>query len=98
MNYYGVKNTEYNWFKNYLSNRSQFVQYDDVCSNPLPITTGVPQGLILGPLLFLIYMNDIYLSTSTFQCILYADDTTLLGPLCSFNVPDSSTGTNLTIK
>ena len=77
LSYYGVKGTELNWFHDYLSNRSQFVEISGIKSDITFSKTGVPQGSILGPLLFLIYMNDISSCTDNFKFILYADDTTL---------------------
>lgn len=67
----------------YLINRKQYVDIDDSKSSLLPITTGVPQGSILGPLLFIIYINDISSSSNTFKFITYADDTTLFVTLDS---------------
>ena len=75
--HYGINGTPLEWFTSYLTGRSQYVEIDDVSSNVLSLSTGVPQGSILGPLLFLIYMNDIPYCTKYFNCILYADDTTL---------------------
>ncbi len=64
--------------ESYLSNRKQYVEIDDsVSSGMLDLTTGVPQGSILGPLLFIIYMNDIAHTSKMFDFIIYADDTTL---------------------
>ena len=72
------------WFQSYLSNRQQYVQYNDSISSFANITTGVPQGSILGPLLFIIYMNDIASVTKKFHFTLYADDTSLVEPICTF--------------
>jgi hypothetical protein len=77
LSYYGIRGTELKWFQSYLCNRNQFVEIDDVKSDLKSLHTGVPQGSILGPLLFLIYMNDIPESSLIFDFILYADDTTL---------------------
>ena len=72
------------WFTSYLSNRKQYVQFKDSASAYSPIKTGVPQGSILGPMLFIIYMNDIAYVTHKFHFTLYADDTSLVEPLCTF--------------
>ena len=84
LNYYGIKDIALLWFKSYLTKHTQYVEYDGVASSVRQIKTGVPQGSILGPLLFIIYMNDIYTVSNKLDFILYADDTTLSSPLCSF--------------
>ena len=69
---------------NYLQSRTQYISYDEAISNIYPITTGVPQGSILGPLLFIIYINDICNASKLFKMIIYADDTTLYSTLDVF--------------
>ena len=64
--------------KNYLSNRFLFVEYSGVKSSLTPLTHGVPQGSILGPLFFILYVNDLPNALLNGNAILFADDTTLL--------------------
>ena len=73
----GASSITLKWFKSYLSNRIQRVSYNEVVSDALPISTGVPQGSILGPLLFLIFINDIPNVIKHGKISMYADDTTL---------------------
>jgi hypothetical protein len=72
----GITGTSLTWFKNYLTNRKQFVSLENFNSTLLSILVGVPQGSILGPLLFLIYINDLPLHSSLLS-FLFADDTSL---------------------
>jgi len=85
LQFYGFDNISLLWFQNYLTNRQQYVQVEDFTSHLQPICTGVPQGSILGPLLFIIYVNDIHYASNIFKLTMYADDTTLLAPLSVLN-------------
>ncbi len=60
---------------NYLYNRFQYVHYNNESSSRQKIVCGVPQGSILGPLLFLLYMSDMAYASKLLKCILFADDT-----------------------
>ena len=75
--HYGIRGCAYKWLNSYLTNRSQFVTYDDTVSDHQTVKCGVPQGSILGPLLFLVYVNDLPSSCSSALPILFADDTNL---------------------
>ena len=90
---YGVSPSSLKWFKAYLTSRRQYVRIDNVDSNSQIIRHGVPQGSILGPLLFIIFMNDINLvPISDCELHLYADDTMML--TCSPTMDQLMTTTN----
>ena len=73
---YGVRGNTHKWFANYLLGRRHFVELNDVRSQAQEIQCGVPQGSILGPILFILYINDLPLSSDLLP-IIYADDTNL---------------------
>ena len=75
---YGFNESAANLLTDYFKNRSQFVNYGDELSDECSINLGVPQGSCLGPILFLIYINDLPHSLDVNNCILFADDSTLM--------------------
>ena len=83
----GICGQLWQWFQAYLSSRSQCVVVNGVHSDTLPVTSGVPQGSILGPLLFLIFINDIPTLVQSISVLLHADDTKCYYPLA--HVSDS---------
>ena len=90
LEYYGVTGPALHLLRSYLSDRKQYVAFENVKSDSSNIKTGVPQGSILGPLLFVIYVNDISLASKIFTAIIYADATSLSSTLncfrCNTNV------------
>ena len=98
LQHYGIDGIHLQLFKSYLSNRKQYVEIDDIKSNTLPITTVVPQGSILGPLLFIIYINDFPQSGQMFNFTSYADDTTLLSTLGNFGNGENLNDVNTLIN
>ena len=86
LQYFGIKDTALDLCQSYLSNRRQYVQIGNNISATTAITTGVPLGSILGPQLFIIYINDIIKCSTLFHTIIYADDTTLVGKFRDFKI------------
>ena len=78
LDYYGFRGIVLDWFRDYLSKRTQYVSYNDSKSDLKTILCGVPQGSILGPLLFILYINDITNTSTLLDFLLFADDTTIL--------------------
>lgn len=77
LSYYGVKNQALSWLKNYLTNRQQYISYASTTSSHSSITSGIPQGSVLGPLLYSIYVNDLQKCITRCQVLQFADDTTI---------------------
>ena len=86
LEHYGVRGNGLNWFSSYLSNRSQFVTLNNTNSDTKHITCGVPQGSVLGPLLFLIYINDLPNISNKMKFFLFADDTNIFFEASDLNV------------
>ena len=78
LEHYGVRGKANEWFKSYLNNRRQFVSINGFTSDEAEMKFGVPQGSVLGPLLFLLYINDLHTAFKYSTTIHFADDTTLL--------------------
>ena len=77
LDHYGFRGHTQNFFKSYLTNRYQYTHINGVKSDIKEITCGVPQGSVLGPIMFLIYVNDLHLSVNNCSTRLFADDTCL---------------------
>ena len=85
LEHYGISEASNNWFRSYLSNRKQYVSINGIESNITTTLHGVPQGSVLGPLLFLIYINDLHICIKNSSTFHFADDTNLL------YIPDKKT-------
>ena len=85
LNHIGIRGIMLDWFKSYLKNRVQYVSIDSTRSTKSCISLGVPQGSILGPILFLLYINDMSKSSSHLKFVHFADDTTVFASKHNIN-------------
>ena len=84
LDHYGIRGTSNDWFKFYLSNRNQYVFINGYDSGLAGTNCDIPQGSVLGPLLFLLYMNNLNQAIKFCKVHHFADDTNLLYPRNSF--------------
>ena len=92
---YGIRGITNNWFESYLLNRTQSIEINGFKSSKDPNPYGVPLGSVLGPLLFLIYINDIMKASSKLKFFLFADDTNLLYANKSLKTLENTVSTEL---
>lgn len=84
LKFYGIQHKALDLLQSYLTGRTQFVTIDGIKSNVCPINVGIPQGSVIGPLLFNVFINDITQIKTNFDILMYADDTTLVSNLEKF--------------
>ena len=93
LEFYGFRGVPLEWFRSYLSNRQSFVQFGKVKSSMNTVNIGVPQGSILGPILFILYVNNITNLSPNMSMTLFADDTSI--SISNHDFDDLVVSTNL---
>ena len=89
LEHYGIRDVAPQWINSYFSNRCQFVQFNETCSSMRTIKCGVPQGCILGPLFFILYINDLPNVSELMELLLFADDTSIFYSHTNPNILES---------
>lgn len=74
---YGIREHIFKWMESYLNNRQQYVQFNECTSKLETVVCGIPQGSVIGPKLFILFINDMYEATKKMSLLLFADDSTL---------------------
>ncbi len=87
---YGIRGIAHSWLKSYLSNRKQYIQLDQHKSQRQDIIVGLSQGSILGPKLFLLFINDLLNSSDILKYVHFADDTTVFCSGDNLNTDENS--------
>ena len=78
LDYYGIRGITLDLFKSYISDRFQCIEFDGVLSDLKKVNCGVPRGSVLGPILFILYINDLPNISKLFKPVIYADDTNII--------------------
>ena len=91
----GVRGVMQHWFQSYLSNIKQYVSIKNCTSSISNIALGVPQGKLLGPVLFILYINDMYRSSNQMRFVHFRDDTTVFASDSDINNVDASVNRKL---
>ena len=86
LSHYGIRGTVWEWFQSYLLDRRNYTSFNNYNSSYSTARYGVPQGSVLGPLLFLLYINDLCTASPFFNYVLFADDTTIISTHSNFNI------------